>query len=191
MTNTALDLIKSGARSGERFYQLIAELVTYRFASSHPVDQITQALETIKSNPDSRRILVSAWNVADVWRMRLPPCHLLFQFYVGVGGFLDLQLYQRSADMALGVPFNIASYALLLSMFAQECHLTPRHFVHTFGDAHIYLNHVDGIRTQLARAPMTAPTLVLADKPVLAQGFEDVAIAGYNYHPKIKFDVAV
>ena len=144
----------------------------------------------IKTNPDSRRIVVSAWNVADVPRMRLPPCHLLFQFYVS-RGHLDCQLYQRSADMALGVPFNIASYALLLSMFARECRLIPRYFVHTFGDAHVYVNHVDGIRAQIDRAPLPSPRLVLADKPVLAQTFEDVAIEDYQHHPAIKFAVSV
>jgi thymidylate synthase len=154
------------------------------------VDQISEAIATIKTNPDSRRIIVSAWNVADVPRMQLPPCHLLFQFYVQ-RGYLDCQLYQRSADMALGVPFNIASYALLLSMVATECRLVPRYFVHTFGDAHVYLNHVDGIRLQLDREPLAPPRLRLADKPVLAQTFEDVALEGYQHHPAIKFEVAV
>ncbi len=154
------------------------------------IDQIEEALRTIKTNPDSRRIIVSAWNVADVPRMRLPPCHLLFQFYVQ-DGHLDCQLYQRSADMMLGVPFNIASYALLLSMFAKECGLVPRYFVHTFGDAHVYLNHVDGAREQLEREPMPLPRLVLADKRVLDQRVEDVSLEGYASHPAIKFEVAV
>ncbi len=154
------------------------------------VDQISEAIATIKTKPDSRRIIVSAWNVSDVPRMRLPPCHLLFQFYVS-GGSLDLQLYQRSADMALGVPFNIASYALLLSMVAKECKLTPRYFVHTFGDAHVYLNHVDGIREQLTREPMTLPVLHLSDRPVLSQCFDDVTLAEYDPHPAIKAEIAV
>lgn len=154
-------------------------------------DQISEALSTIKTNPSSRRIVVSAWSVSDLPRMRLPPCHLLFQFYVGQGGFLDCQLYQRSGDMALGVPFNIASYALLLSMFARECGLTSRHLVHTLGDAHVYLNHVDGVREQIARAPMPPPRLVLADKPVLEQAFEDVSLEGYVSHPAIRFEVSV
>src|SRR6202012_1323199 len=112
----------------------------------------------------SRRIIVSAWNVTDLANMKLPPCHALFQFYVQERQ-LDCQLYQRSADLALGIPFNIASYALLMSMIAQECQLQPRHFIHTLGDAHIYLNHVEGVKLQLAREPLPLPTLVLANKP--------------------------
>jgi thymidylate synthase len=154
------------------------------------VDQIQQVLETIKKDPTSRRIIVSAWNVTDIPKMRLPPCHALFQFYVNDRS-LDCQLYQRSADLALGVPFNIASYALLQAMIAQECELVPRHFVHTLGDAHIYLNHVEGVKTQLARDPMPLPKLVLAPKKVLDMTFEDVALEGYQHHPFIKFPVAV
>jgi thymidylate synthase len=140
------------------------------------IDQIRAAIDTIKRDPMSRRIIVSAWNVADLPRMRLPPCHALFQFYVH-DGWLDCQLYQRSADLALGVPFNIASYALLLSMIAQECELSPRHFIHTLGDAHIYANHVEGVRQQLARE--------------LEMRFEDIALEGYQHHPFLKFPVAV
>lgn len=158
--------------------------------SHHGIDQISQVIEQIKMNPDSRRLIVSAWNVADLPDMKLPPCHALFQFNV-VQGHLDCQLYQRSADMALGVPFNIASYALLISMVARECRLVPRHFVHTFGDVHIYVNHVDGVRTQLDREPLPLPRLVLSDKPVLEQRFEDVALEGYRHHVFIKFPVAV
>jgi thymidylate synthase len=154
------------------------------------IDQIQQAIDTIKKDPTSRRILVSAWNVADLPRMRLPPCHLLFQFYVQ-GGFLDCQLYQRSADLALGVPFNIASYSLLLAMIAKECKLAPRFFVHTLGDAHIYLNHVEGVKIQLARDPLPPPRLVLADKPALDLTFDDIHLESYQHHPFIKFDVAV
>jgi thymidylate synthase len=154
------------------------------------VDQIQQVLETIKKDPTSRRIIVSAWNVTDIPKMRLPPCHALFQFYVNDRS-LDCQLYQRSADLALGVPFNIASYALLQAMIAQECELVPRHFVHTLGDAHIYLNHVEGVKTQLARDPMPLPKLVLAPKKVLDMTFEDVTLEGYQHHPFIKFPVAV
>jgi thymidylate synthase len=154
------------------------------------IDQITGALELIKKDPTSRRIIVSAWNVGDIPQMKLPPCHALFQFYVQ-GEFLDCQLYQRSGDLALGVPFNIASYALLLAMFAQECKLVPRHFVHVIGDAHVYLNHVEGVKTQLAREPKPLPRLVLADKPVLEMTFEDVKLEGYEHHPFIKFPVAV
>jgi thymidylate synthase len=154
------------------------------------IDQIRQAIDTIRRDPTSRRIIVSAWNVADLPKMRLPPCHALFQFYVH-DGWLDCQLYQRSADLALGVPFNIASYALLLSMIAQECELLPRYFVHTCGDAHIYANHVEGVRAQLAREPFPLPRLVLAKRPVLEMRFEDIALEGYQHHAFIKFPVAV
>ena len=154
------------------------------------IDQISDAMATIKRDPTSRRIVVSAWNVADLPRMKLPPCHAFFQLYVA-GDFLDLQLYQRSADLALGVPFNIASYALLLSMIAKETGKQPRHFIHTLGDAHIYLNHVEGVKQQLEREPFPLPTLRLADKPVLAQRFEDIVLENYQHHPFIKFPVAV
>ncbi|HTR53239.1 MAG TPA: thymidylate synthase [Kofleriaceae bacterium] len=172
----------------------------WRAEDGHGIDQIQQAIDTIKKDPMSRRIIVSAWNVADLPRMKLPPCHLLFQFYVGADDsrsqatgwqWLDCQLYQRSADLALGVPFNIASYALLLAMIAQECNLAPRFFVHTLGDAHIYLNHVEGVKIQLARAPLPPPRLVLANKPALEMTFEDIRLEGYQHHPFIKFDVAV
>ncbi len=154
------------------------------------IDQIQEAIDTIKNNPHSRRIIVSAWNVADIPKMKLPPCHAFFQFYVH-GKSLDCQLYQRSADLALGVPFNIASYALLMSMIAQECGLEPRHFVHTLGDAHIYLNHVEGVKIQLSREPMPAPKLVLANKQTLEMTFDDIKLEGYQHHPFIKFPVAV
>jgi len=154
------------------------------------IDQISEAIATIKRDPSSRRIIVSAWNVSDLPEMRLPPCHAMFQFYVHAGQ-LDCQLYQRSADLALGVPFNIASYALLTAMVAKECGLVPRYFVHTFGDAHIYLNHVDGVKRQLERTPFPLPRLVLADKPVLDQRYDDIALEGYQHHPFIKFPVAV
>jgi thymidylate synthase len=154
------------------------------------IDQITGAIETIRRDPTSRRIIVSAWNVADLPKMRLPPCHALFQFYVH-DRWLDCQLYQRSADLALGVPFNIASYALLMSMIAQECELAPRYFIHTLGDAHIYVNHVEGVRLQLERTPFPLPRLVLAPKPTLELRYEDIALEGYQHHPFIKFPVAV
>ncbi len=154
------------------------------------IDQISEAIATIKRDPTSRRIIVSAWNVAEIRDMKLPPCHALFQFYVQAGQ-LDCQLYQRSADLALGVPFNIASYALLTAMIARECRLEPRYFVHTLGDAHIYVNHVEGVQLQLERAPYRLPRLVLADKPVLEQRFEDIALDGYQHHPFIKLPVAV
>ncbi|HTL34249.1 MAG TPA: thymidylate synthase, partial [Kofleriaceae bacterium] len=154
------------------------------------IDQIQIAIDTIKKDPMSRRIIVSAWNVGDLPKMRLPPCHAFFQFYVQ-DRWLDCQLYQRNADLALGVPFNIASYALLQSMIAKECKLEPRFFIHTLGDAHIYLNHVEGVKIQLSREPLPLPKLVLADKPVLAMTYEDIQLEGYQHHPFIKFPVAV
>lgn len=154
------------------------------------VDQMRIALDTLKKNPDSRRIIVSAWNVSDLDRMALPPCHAFFQFYVA-GGRLDMQMYQRSADMALGVPFNIASYALLLMMAALECKLTPGIFTHTLGDAHLYLNHLDGIRKQLEREPHPLPKVVIAPKPFFDLQYEDFELKDYVHDPFIKFPVAV
>ena len=154
------------------------------------IDQIQQAIDTIKNDPMSRRIIVSAWNVGDIPKMRLPPCHAFFQFYVQDKS-LDCQLYQRSADLALGVPFNIASYALLMSMIAQECQLAPRYFIHTLGDAHIYLNHVEGVKTQLSREPLPLPRLVIAPKKTLELTFDDIKLENYQHHPFIKFPVAV
>ncbi len=154
------------------------------------IDQITQVLDLIKKNPNSRRMIVSAWNVADIEQMALPPCHAFFQFYV-VAGRLDCQLYQRSADVALGVPFNIASYALLMTMMANECGLTPGILTHTLGDAHIYLNHVEGVKTQLQRTPGVLPRLEIPKKKVLDYRFEDIKIVGYNPAPFIKFPIAV
>jgi thymidylate synthase len=159
------------------------------FRKEH-VDQLREVIAQIKKSPDSRRLIVSAWNVSDIPRMKLPPCHAFFQFYV-VNGRLDLQLYQRSADMALGVPFNIASYALLLMMVAKECGLTPGIFTHTLGDAHIYLNHMDGVREQLKREPKALPKVKIADKSLFDLAFEDVVLEGYEHHPFIKFPVAV
>lgn len=154
------------------------------------VDQIAEALRQIKHTPDSRRIIVSAWNVGDLPRMALPPCHAFFQFYVAHGR-LDLQLYQRSADMALGVPFNIASYALLLQMMAQACGLTPGVFTHTLGDAHIYTNHIEGVKRQLEREPLPLPRVSVAAKPLFDLRFEDIVLEDYRHHPFIKFPVAV
>nr|AIA18488.1 Thymidylate synthase [uncultured bacterium] len=154
------------------------------------VDQIADVLHRIKTDPTSRRLIVSAWNVADLDRMALPPCHSFFQFYVS-NGRLDLQLYQRSADMALGVPFNIASYALLLMMVAQECNLTPGVFTHTLGDAHIYLNHVEGLQSQLQREPKALPEVKIAKKPLFDLRYEDFELLNYNPHPFIKFPISV
>lgn len=154
------------------------------------IDQIQQAIDTVKNDPMSRRNIVSAWNVADLPKMRLPPCHAMFQFYVHEQE-LDCQLYQRSADLALGVPFNIASYALLLSMIAKECNLRPRYFVHSIGDAHIYLNHVEGVMEQVKREPLPPPRLVLAKDRVFDFAFEDIALEGYQHHAFIRFPIAV
>jgi thymidylate synthase len=156
------------------------------------VDQITGLIEQIKNNPNSRRLIVSAWNVADVDHMALPPCHCLFQFYVA-DGRLSCQLYQRSADVFLGVPFNIASYALLTHMMAQVCGLEVGDFVHTFGDAHLYSNHVEQADLQLGRAPKALPCLWLnpAVTDLFAFTFDDIRIDGYEAHPHIKAPVAV
>ncbi len=162
---------------------------TDEYQKSH-IDQMQQAIDTIKNKPDSRRIIVSAWNPADIDKMALPPCHAFFQFYV-VKNRLDLQLYQRSADIALGVPYNIASYAVLLQMVAQECNLEPGVFVHTLGDAHIYLNHIEGLRTQLARTPHKLPVLQIAKKPFWDLQFEDFELQNYEHEPFIKFPVSV
>jgi thymidylate synthase len=156
------------------------------------IDQISQAVHDIKHNPDSRRIIVSAWNVADLKKMNLPPCHLLFQFYVA-DGKLSLQLYQRSADTFLGVPFNIASYALLLMMMAQVCGLEPGEFVHTTGDTHLYQNHLEQARLQLSREPRPLPRMVINPdvKDIFDFKFEDFKLEDYNPHPHIKAQVSV
>lgn len=154
------------------------------------VDQIQNAIHMIKTNPDSRRIIVNAWNVGEIDKMALPPCHMFFQFYV-INGRLDCQLYQRSADIALGVPFNIASYAALMIMVAQECDLEPGIFTHTMGDAHIYLNHIEGLNKQLKRTPGKLPQLKLAKKPFDEITFEDFELIDYEHQPFIKFKVAV
>jgi thymidylate synthase len=156
------------------------------------IDQIAQVIESIRQKPDSRRHLVTAWNPADIDRMALPPCHALFQFYVG-GGRLSCQLYQRSADIFLGVPFNIASYALLTLMVAQVTGFQPGEFIHTLGDAHLYLNHQDQAREQLQRAPRPFPRIRLnpAVKDLFAFQYEDFKLEGYEPHPPIKAPIAV
>ena len=156
------------------------------------IDQISDALKQIKNNPDSRRIIVSAWNVADLPKMALMPCHALFQFYVA-DGKLSCQLYQRSADVFLGVPFNIASYTLLTMMIAQVCDLEPGDFVHTFGDVHIYSNHLEQVKLQLSRKPYPLPTMKLnpAVKNIFDFRFEDFILENYQHHPAIKAPVAV
>jgi thymidylate synthase len=161
-------------------------------ADGRHIDQIGQVLAEIKRNPDSRRLIVSAWNVADIPKMQLAPCHAFFQFYVAQGR-LSCQMYQRSADFFLGVPFNIASYALLTLMVAQVCGLKPGEFVHTLGDTHLYLNHLDQAREQLAREPRTLPVMRLNPevKDLFAFRYEDFALEGYDPHPAIKAPVAV
>lgn len=156
------------------------------------VDQISRVIEQIKANPDSRRLIVSAWNPALVDEMALPPCHALFQFFVA-DGRLSCQLYQRSGDIFLGVPFNIASYALLTHMVAQVCDLAPGEFIHTLGDAHLYSNHIEQARLQLTRSPREKPTLRLNPevKDIFAFRFEDIAIEHYDPHPHIRASVAV
>ncbi len=156
------------------------------------IDQIAQVIDQIRNTPDSRRIMVSAWNVAEVPTMKLPPCHSLFQFYVA-DGKLSLQLYQRSADLFLGVPFNIASYALLLMMVAHVTDLEPGEFIHTFGDAHIYRNHFDQIREQLSREPRPLPRMVLNPdvKSIDDYKYEDFTLEGYDPWPAIKGEVSV
>ena len=165
-------------------------------AVGKPYDQIADVVAEIKRNPDSRRLIVSAWNVSDIGRMKLPPCHCLFQFYVAEGR-LSCQLYQRSADLFLGVPFNIASYALLTHLIARECALEVGEFVHTFGDAHLYLNHEAQAREQLSREPRPLPRLVLKTSPRSERGAlfdlkaNDIAFEGYDPWPAIKAPVAV
>jgi len=156
------------------------------------IDQITQVVDSIKHNPDSRRHIVCAWNVGDIGKMALPPCHLLFQFYVAAGK-LSCQLYQRSCDIFLGVPFNIASYAMLTTMMAQATNLQPGEFVHTLGDAHIYLNHLEQVKQQLSREPRQLPVLKLNPdvKSIFEFRYEDFSIEGYNPHPHIRGEIAV
>jgi thymidylate synthase len=156
------------------------------------IDQITQVIESIKKNPDSRRLIVSAWNVADLDNMALPPCHVMFQFYVA-NGKLSCSMYQRSADIFLGVPFNITSYALLTHMVAQVTNLEPGDFIHTLGDAHIYLNHIEQVKLQLTREPYPLPKLKMNPdvKDIFDFKFSDFQIEGYQSHPHIKGDISV
>jgi len=156
------------------------------------IDQVSNLIELIKANPDSRRMIVCAWNVAEVERMKLPPCHTLFQFYVS-GNRLSCQLYQRSADVFLGVPFNIASYSLLTMMVAQVCGLVPGEFIHTFGDAHLYLNHLGQARTQLARKPRPLPEMRINPEinDIFSFSYEDFELVNYDPYPNIKAPIAV
>jgi thymidylate synthase len=161
-------------------------------AGGQVTDQITDTVKQVKNNPDSRRIIVSAWNVADLPKMAVMPCHTLFQFYVA-DGRLSCQLYQRSADVFLGVPFNIASYALLTMMMAQVCDLEAGDFIHTFGDVHIYNNHIEQVKLQLSRTPYPLPTMKLnpAVKNIFDFKYEDFALENYQHHPAIKAPIAV
>ena len=169
-----------------------AQWCSWPTADGRHIDQITQLLDQIRSNPDSRRLLVCAWNVGEIGRMHLPPCHCLFQFYVA-GGRLSCQLYQRSADLFLGVPFNIASYALLTQMLAQVCGLAAGEFIWTGGDCHIYANHFEQVDTQLAREPLPLARMVLNPevRDLFAFRYEDFRLEGYESHPAIKAPVAV
>jgi len=169
-----------------------AQWRSWRGADGQTIDQITEVIHAIKTNPDSRRLIVSAWNVAEIDRMALPPCHALFQFYVA-DEKLSCQLYQRSADVFIGVPFNIASYALLTLMVAHVSGLKPGEFVHTFGDAHLYLNHLEQAKLQISRKPFPAPRMKL--NPTVASIFEfeydDFELVGYQAHPHIKAEISV
>ncbi|GAB3011461.1 thymidylate synthase [Niabella terrae] len=172
---------------------------SWQASDGHQIDQISNLIEQIRKTPDSRRLIVSAWNVGDLPQMALMPCHALFQFYVippaeqGGRGRLSCQLYQRSADVFLGVPFNIASYALLTMMIAQVCDLAPGEFIHSFGDVHIYMNHLDQVRLQLSREPYPLPRMVLNPevKDIFSFGFEDFRLEAYQCHPGIKAPVAI
>lgn len=161
-------------------------------ADGRHLDQISELIHTLKTNPDSRRMIVSAWNVGEIEKMALPPCHSLFQFYVA-DGKLSCQLYQRSADTFLGVPFNIASYALLTLMIAQVCNLEPGDFVHSFGDAHIYLNHMDQVHTQLERTPRPLPKMIINPnvKSIFDFRYDDFQLVDYDPYPGIKAPIAV
>ncbi|MFL6215958.1 MAG: thymidylate synthase [Blastocatellia bacterium] len=169
-----------------------AQWRSWRAADGRCIDQISEVIEQIKTNPDSRRLIVSAWNVGELDKMALMPCHLLFQFYVA-NGRLSCQMYQRSADIFLGVPFNIASYALLTMMMAQACDLEPGDFIHTLGDAHLYANHLEQARLQLTREPRPLPRMRLnpSVKSIFEFDYSDFELTGYDPHPHIKAEVAV
>ncbi|MDE5415313.1 thymidylate synthase [Alkalihalobacterium chitinilyticum] len=195
-----LELFKSRILNDDTFAEKYGDLGqvygkqwrAWQTSAGETLDQLADVIETIKKNPSSRRLIVSAWNPEDVPSMALPPCHTLFQFYV-LDGKLSCQLYQRSGDIFLGIPFNIASYALLTHLIAHECGLQVGEFIHTLGDAHIYLNHMEQVETQLSREPKPLPKLVLNEnvKSVFDFEMEDISIEGYDPHPTIKAPVAV
>ncbi len=170
-----------------------AQWRAWQSPKGHPVDQIGTLIEGLKKDPFSRRHMVCAWNPGELDQMALPPCHALFQFYVSQDGGLSCQLYQRSADLFLGVPFNIASYALLTCMIAQVCNYKPKAFIHTFGDLHIYSNHLEQVHLQLSRSPRPLPTLRLNPEIKTIEGFryEDISIENYDPHPRIKAPIAI
>ena len=165
---------------------------SWQASDGRNIDQLSEVIKSIKNSPDSRRHIVSAWNVGDLDKMALPPCHLMFQFYVA-GGRLSCQLYQRSADIFLGVPFNIASYSLLTMMVAQVTGLKPGDFIHTLGDAHIYLNHIDQVKLQLLREPYKLPKMVINPgvSDIFKFRFDDFSLEGYNSHPHIKGEISI
>jgi thymidylate synthase len=169
-----------------------AQWRSWKTSDGRAVDQISQVIDQIKTNPDSRRLIVSAWNVGEIPKMALPPCHLLFQFYVA-DGRLSCQMYQRSADIFLGLPFNIASYALLTMMVAQVCDLEPGEFIITLGDAHLYSNHFEQARLQLTREPLTRPRMKINPSvhSIFEFNYDDFELTGYEPHPHIKAEVAV
>lgn len=169
-----------------------AQWRSWRTADGSTIDQISQVIQRIKTNPNCRRLIVTAWNPGEIEQMALPPCHAFFQFYV-LNGKLSCQLYQRSADLFLGVPFNIASYALLTMMIAQVCDLEPGEFIHTFGDLHIYSNHLDQVQLQLTREPKALPQMAIntSKKDIFNFTIDDFILCGYEPHPAIKGDVAV
>lgn len=170
-----------------------AQWTDWRCPKGRSINQIDQVIESIKTNPHSRRHIVSTWNPGEIDQMALPPCHAMFQFYVTNSNQLSCQLYQRSADLFLGVPFNIASYALLTMMIAQVCGLKPKEFIHTFGDLHIYSNHFEQVETQLSREPNTPPTMFInpAIKNIRDFKYEDFELLNYNAHPSIKAPIAI
>ncbi|ATX70845.1 thymidylate synthase [Spiroplasma clarkii] len=187
-----IEKIKTDAAFAQKYGEL-GPVYGKQWRDFEGVDQLKQVIEDIKVNPYSRRHIVSAWNPAQVNQMALPPCHSFFQFYVSSQGELDLQLYQRSGDIFLGVPFNIASYSLLLTLVALECNLKPRYFIHTIGDAHIYTNHLEQVNQQLQRTPKTLPQLTIdfSKKSIFAVNYEDIKLTDYDPHPPIKGLVAV